>query len=102
MENQEQNKAQNTPEATPKKKLWFVARRYGYGWTPATWEGWLVLALYMLAVWGAYVCQYTRDSAASIDAFIRYRYLPQVFGLTVMLILICVLKGEKPRWRWKE
>ncbi len=83
-----------------KKKLWFVARRYGYGWTPATKEGWLVLLLYLLAVWGAYECQYTRDASGTMDDFILYRFLPQVFGLTLMLLVICFLKGEKPRWRW--
>lgn len=83
-----------------KKKLWFVARKYGYGWTPATWEGWLVLGLYLAAIWGAYVCRYTKDSALSEDAIILYRFLPQVLGLTLMLFIICILKGEKPGWRW--
>ena len=58
------------------------------------------LLLYLLAVWGAYACQYMRDASGSMDEFIVYRFLPQVFGLTLMLLIICFLKGEKPRWRW--
>jgi len=27
-------------------KLWFKAKRYGWGWTPACWQGWLVLGVY--------------------------------------------------------
>ncbi len=87
-------------DGTPKKKLWFVAKCYGYGWTPASLEGWLVLALYLSAIWGAYVCQYTRDLTGSYEDFIRHWFLPQVFGLTFMLFVICFLKGEKPGWRW--
>lgn len=87
-------------EDIQKKKLWFVAKRYGYGWTPASLEGWLVLALYLVAIWGAYVCQYTRDLTDSYEDFLRHWFLPQVFGLTVMLLIICFLKGEKPGWRW--
>jgi hypothetical protein len=23
-----------------------------------------------------------------------------ILGLTILLIIVCYLKGEKPRWRW--
>jgi hypothetical protein len=26
---------------------WFCKKRFGYGWTPATWQGWLVTALFV-------------------------------------------------------
>jgi hypothetical protein len=45
----------------PEKKIWFPAKRYGWGWGPPT-------------CWQAL--------------------------LTLLLIGICYLKGEKPRWRW--
>ncbi len=25
-------------------KYWFKAKNYGWGWYPATWQGWLILA----------------------------------------------------------
>ena len=32
---------------------WFVARRrFGWGWQPSTWQGWLVTAVYLAAVLG--------------------------------------------------
>ena len=31
-------------------RLWFRAKRYGWGWTPASVEGWLVMAAFMVAV----------------------------------------------------
>lgn len=71
---------------------WFPAKTVGYGWgPPRRWQGWVVLALYMAAVIG-----------------IALRFPPQreltVFligvGLaTVLLIIVCALKGEPPRWR---
>jgi predicted GH43/DUF377 family glycosyl hydrolase len=38
-------KANPATEGTPDQKriFWFRAKEYGWGWYPATWEGWLVL-----------------------------------------------------------
>ena len=40
-----------------KKKIWFPAKRYGWGWgLPCAWQGWVVLAVWILlmslSVWG--------------------------------------------------
>jgi hypothetical protein len=35
------------------KKKWFVRKKYGWGWTPASWQGWLLIALYILFVLGS-------------------------------------------------
>ena len=32
--------------------MWFKPRTFGYGWSPATWEGWAVTVIWM-AVSGA-------------------------------------------------
>ena len=32
------------------KKLWFRAKRYGWGWYPCSWQGWAVLAMYVFAL----------------------------------------------------
>ena len=34
------------------KQLWFKAKTYGYGWYPVTWQGWLVILIYVLGVAG--------------------------------------------------
>jgi hypothetical protein len=31
---------------------WFRRKSFGYGWTPASWEGWLATALFVLATFG--------------------------------------------------
>ncbi len=30
------------------KKYWFKAKKYGRGWTPSSWRGWLVLVAWVL------------------------------------------------------
>ena len=76
---------------TDGKSFWFEAKRYGIGWTlPVTWQGWtVVLAYFALLVAGL----------ALIETA-GYR-LPYILGITLALVLIVVVKGEKPfRWRW--
>ena len=37
-------------------KLWFKAKRYGWGWTPSAWQGWMVLLVYLVSVLGIAFC----------------------------------------------
>lgn len=79
-----------------KKKLWFRAKTYGWGWTPATWQGWAVtgiFVLYILCV-GALIGD-AIDSRAGLTS-----YLFLTFLATVLLLAVCYKFGEEPRWRW--
>ena len=77
------------------RAYWFPAKRYGWGWgLPSMWQGWVVLALYALLVaLGVVLFPPRREPVA----FVAY-----VVALTVLLMAICWLKGEPPRWRWGE
>lgn len=33
---------------TPNKRTWFGARRVGYGYSPQTWQGWVVTAVLLI------------------------------------------------------
>jgi hypothetical protein len=81
------------------KKLWFKRKRYGWGWTPATWEGWGVLLAYLVIVF-ANVYRLERIFQDSPEALTYF--IPQTFLITFILILICYKTGEKPRWQWGE
>ncbi len=81
------------------KPIWFKAKRYGWGWTPATWQGWLILAAFVAVV----VYDFLRVDAAShsvSDTLINW--VPDALGLTLILIVICSMTGERPRWRWGD
>ena len=75
------------------KRYWFRAKRYGWGWgLPNTWQGWVVLALYL----GALSALLIRvPPSASLGAYLLFFML-----LTLAFVAICWLKGEPPRWRW--
>ncbi|WP_266156888.1 hypothetical protein [Dyella silvatica] len=73
-------------------KYWFPAKRYGWGWgPPQVWQGWVVLIFFgvFLAVGGAILLPQRHA------AFLLYSLC-----LCALLMVICWLKGEPPRWRW--
>jgi hypothetical protein len=74
---------------------WFPAKKYGWGWTwPAAWQGWVVLAVYVvLSIGGIFVL----DAGQHPLRFIGF-----LAFLSALLIAICWLKGEPPKWRWGE
>jgi amino acid transporter len=76
---------------------WFKAKRYGWGWVPATWQGWLVLALYIAIV----VANFLRIDASShsvSDTLINF--VPQTILLMLVLIGICYITGERLASPW--
>ncbi len=77
------------------QKYWFPAKRYGWGWgLPSVWQGWAVLGVFfVLLVAGSVVLLPTRGSTI----FIAYSAL-----LCLLLVAVCWLKGEPPRWRWGD
>ena len=70
---------------------WFPAKKYGWGWGPPNcWQGWAVIAVWVaIQVCGAILL------AHQIPIYIVF-----AATLSVVLVLICWLKGEKPGWRW--
>jgi hypothetical protein len=79
------------------KKLWFKAKRYGYGWYPVTWQGWGVLLMYIFALLSD--ATFANHYLHSVSDFLM-GFFPRFFILTVFLIIICDAKGEPARWRW--
>ena len=80
-------------EPYPGKRYWFYAKRYGYGWgLPASWEGWVVFIGYLAAVFGG-IAVFPPDKSMG-------PYLVYITALTLLLMLVCYVKGEPARWRW--
>jgi len=79
------------------KGYWFRARLYGFGWTPATWQGWAVTAVFIgVLLWvGADFGKNPNPSGNEINWF-----FVKIIVLVTALIAICVIKGEKPKWNW--
>lgn len=76
------------PHSASQQKIWFPAKRMGLGWgLPVAWQGWVVLIIYLLALFaGILLVPYFANTLY---------YLLYVFGITLILLVICFLKGEK-------
>jgi hypothetical protein len=82
--------------------LWFTARRYGWGWTPATTEGWVVVLIFIAAV-GIVTVGFLRQLHSGADRGpATLRFLVVIAILTGLLVAVAWLTGERPRWRWGE
>lgn len=77
---------------------WFKRRRYGWGWIPVTWQGWLTVGIWLLLVIGGAtaILDVPEAQQARESAF----FLLFIVVATAGLIRISYAKGPKPRWRW--
>lgn len=77
------------------RKYWFPAKRYGWGWgLPNAWQGWVVLIGFLLLVCGGSILF---SPAKQLAVYVAY-----VAMLCVLLVAVCWLTGEPPRWRWGD
>lgn len=72
------------------KKIWFKRKCYGWGWYPHTWQGWLVILIWVILF------------VFTISKFDHewLKNLVFVIILTAILIWVCYKRGEKPKWSW--
>ncbi len=61
------------------------------------WQGWAVLAAYVALLTAGSVTLLLRESVLSLVFFALW-----VAGLSALLIAICWIQGERPRWRWGD
>jgi hypothetical protein len=71
------------------KGYWFKRKLYGWGWTPATKEGWSLLALYFFSI--LYI-GFTENNVSTL--------LIEFSIITALFLFIVYLKGEPPKWQW--
>ncbi len=72
------------------EKKWFRRKLYGFGWYPASWEGWVVILVWVVLFAFGMV---KMDHEGLKNLFF-------IFIFTGVLIYICYKKGEKPKWQW--
>ena len=71
-------------------KIWFKRKKYGWGWTPSTWEGWLVITIWIFV----FILEFSKKDNSLPKNII---FILMMIGL---LIYISYKKGETPRWQW--
>ncbi len=85
----------NNPE-----RYWFKRKVFGWGWVPATWQGWVVTVAYVSLI---ITLVSMREASIPNNPDSGSNFL--VFGLpcillTVLFLYITYKKGEKPKWQW--
>jgi hypothetical protein len=81
------------------KGYWFKRKLYGWGWTPAKWQGWLVIAAFIAFI----IWDFMRLKASfplEIDALTPWSMHTLI--AVIILIVICYSKGESLKWQWVE
>ncbi|MFT5037168.1 MAG: hypothetical protein ACI9VM_000745 [Candidatus Azotimanducaceae bacterium] len=77
---------------------WFKRKLYGYGWTPATKEGWITILVFVLAL--TFIVH--RVGPAPSDEAVLREVIGPTFILILLLLVISWKKGESPKWMWGE
>ena len=78
------------------EKYWFKRKRYGWGWTPATWQGWLSVSVFVSVL-----------LLASLSLLPEQNPQPAKFVLvavaaTFCFLMLCVRTGESLRFQWGD
>lgn len=76
---------------------WFKRKWYGWGWTPATWQGWLTLAIFLGIFLWVYVPFVSRPESTTKQSI---WFVIEIVVWAVALVGICAATGESPRWQW--
>ena len=75
---------------------WFKRKVYGWGWTPASWQGWAITLGYIVII---LALAFSLDESSTDREVILMLFLPLAI-MTAALIRICYTHGEKPKWQW--
>ncbi len=80
------------------KQYWFKRRRYGWGWVPVSWQGWLSLGLFILVVLTAALRLPAKPAQPTTRQLIEF--IGTFIVAVIALVVIGYAKGPVPRWRW--
>lgn len=81
------------------ERYWFKRKLFGWGWTPATWEGWLSMIVFFVLIFGNWQLRYV-TRLEEVTEHDMYWFVAESVVLTVLLIILCAHKGETLRWQW--
>lgn len=79
---------------------WFKRKLYGWGWVPARWQGWVVVATFIVIVVASGLEMSARDEGGEPTTGELGWFFARILIAVVALIVVCYKTGEKPRWMW--
>jgi hypothetical protein len=81
------------------QKKWFKAKRYGWGWTPSSWQGWLSLGVFLSIILIGSLFLFGGEPSTPGQVVLFGAWFA---SCVVCLLIISYRKGEKPSWRWGD
>ncbi|HUK06225.1 MAG TPA: DUF3309 family protein [Stellaceae bacterium] len=81
-------------------KFWFKARHYGWGWTPASVEGWIVTVVLVLLLLASTVIFIRAVQSGAEPRLATLLFLVATALISGVAVVIAFVTGEPPRWRW--
>lgn len=80
------------------KKYSMKRRRYGYGWTPVTWQSWLFVGLVLVIIFTTATFLPTKPAEPELGELLRFFII--VGAAIGMLLIFTSQNGPKAKWRW--
>jgi len=79
---------------------WFKRKIWGWGWMPATWQGFLITLVYITLI-ATLVLNREAPIPGNPDSGSNFLVLGlPIILLTAAFIFVVYKKGEKPKWQW--
>jgi len=79
-------------------KYWFKRKRYGYGWVPCSWEGWLFISVAVISISLCTTFLFSRYEEPTAEMWAIYWGV--LIAHFVVMLAVTYMKGPKPKWRW--
>ena len=79
------------------QRYWFKRKIFGWGWTPATWQGWSLLAAFMVVYVWIFVPFVTGPEPTDSEVA---QFVLEIFIWGIVLVAACWATGEPPKWQW--
>ncbi len=79
-----------------KREIWFKRKRFGLGWYPSSWQGWLVTFFY--AGFVILLSMRIDENSTMEEVMIRFAF-PSLL-LTLIFMKIAYKKGQSLKWQW--
>ena len=78
-------------------RYWFRQKKFGYGATPNTWQGWAVTIISALAVFGVIL-----SGPMIRDNVLRGVWIALGLSVTVIVTVVISYRKTEGGWRWRS
>jgi hypothetical protein len=79
-------------------RYWFKPKRFGYGATPTTWEGWALTLGAMIAFAGSLIAMNLWVDRANFTAWMTWAACA---GIGVVVLVVVTKAKTDGDWRWR-